>query len=415
MRVQDAVKDYSRDLDIMVDELAKANEKTKMIEVAEEKNKAKSRFLATMSHEIRTPMNSIIGFAELALDKPDEDFLREGRSYLHKIKDSAKWLLNILNDILDISKIESGKIELEQTPFDMEEVIMRCQSVIMPDVKEKRLELKISAEPITGVMPIGDSIRLYQVLMNLLSNAVKFTDAGNILFLSKIISTNNNKLTVYFEVKDSGIGITPEQLVNIFDPFTQADSSTTRNYGGTGLGLSITKNIVELMGGSLKVESNPGAGSSFSFEITFDTQPETAGMYDKKIVEMEKPALEGVILICEDNQMNQVVISEYLSRVGIQPVIAENGKIGVEMVQERINKGEKPFDLIFMDMFMPVMDGIEAAANIIALNTGTPVVAMTANVMSSDLENYRNNGMPDCLSKPFTSQDLWRILVKYMK
>jgi signal transduction histidine kinase/CheY-like chemotaxis protein len=373
-------------------------------------NQAKSAFLANMSHEIRTPMNSIMGFAELAQDKSSEPHVQE---YLGKITDSTHWLLNIINDILDLSKIESGKMELENVPFDLYSIFMRCQSVIHPSVTEKGLDLRVYAEPPIGKRLLGDPVRLYQALMNLLSNAVKFTNAGMVKLSSAIKDSDDDSMTIYFEVKDSGIGMTAEQIDKIFDPFMQADSSTTRNYGGTGLGLAITKNIVELMGGKLTVESEPGAGSMFCFELVFDTIEATdATPAYAEISAIEKPTFDGLILVCEDNPMNQQVICEHLSRVGLNTVIAENGKIGVEMVQDRINNGQTPFDIIFMDIFMPVMDGIEAASKITALATGTPIVAMTANMMSNELDNYKKSGMYDCVGKPFTTQELWRCLLK---
>ncbi|MCL2044515.1 MAG: ATP-binding protein [Treponema sp.] len=376
-------------------------------------SKAKTQFLANMSHEIRTPMNSIMGFAELA---SDSDSVSQMKDYMEKITDSIKWLLHIINDILDISKIESGKMELEQVPFDLRDVFSRCQSVILPSVKEKGLDLSIYAEPSIGKKLLGDPLRLYQVLMNLLSNAVKFTNAGTVKFSSAIKNTENGFTTVYFEIKDSGIGMDPAQVKKVFDPFIQADSSTTRDYGGTGLGLAIAKNIVEMMGGKLAVESSPGLGSTFSFEIVFETKDSPDETPEREYFDMpEKPYFDGLVLICDDNSMNQEVICAHLTRVGLQSMTADNGKMGVEMVEERIKENKKPFDIIFMDMFMPVMDGMEAAAKIMALNTGTPIVAMTANIMVSELEKYKKAGMPDCLGKPFTSQELWRILLHYLK
>jgi CheY-like chemotaxis protein len=211
--------------------------------------------------------------------------------------------------------------------------------------------------------------------------------------------------------------MTAEQLARIYEPFAQADTSTTRKYGGTGLGLSITKNFIELMGGMLIVESTPGIGSKFGFNLTFDTIDLAAGGVSKPeiVIDMlEKPAFEGDVLICEDNAMNQLVIRESLARVGLKAVIAENGREGVDMVCRRIERGEKPFDLIFMDIQMPIMDGLEAASIIAKLHTGTPIIAMTANIMSDEKELYRESGMPDYVSKPFTSQELWRCLMKYL-
>ena len=376
---------------------------------------SKTAFLANMSHEIRTPMNSIVGFSELAMD---DEISVKTRNYLDKIKTNADWLLQIINDILDVSKVEAGKMVLENIPFDMHELFVSCQTLILPKAVEKGLLLHFYAEPSIGKKPLGDPTRLRQVLVNLLSNAVKFTNTGMIKLHAAITGMTEKNITMHFEVKDSGIGMTEEQIKKIFDPFMQAESGTTRKYGGTGLGLSITKSIVDLMGGKFSVESTPGVGSKFSFDLTFDTiDIPDEGFIEKNVVlnEIEKPVFKGEILLCEDNQMNQDVIREHLNRVGLKTVIAENGKIGVNMVESRMLNGEKQFDLIFMDMHMPVMDGLEAAEIINDLNTGIPIVAMTANIMSDDMDIYKTKGMNDCVGKPFTSQELWRCLLKYLK
>jgi|TergutMp193P3_1026864.scaffolds.fasta_scaffold01289_3 signal transduction histidine kinase/DNA-binding response OmpR family regulator len=382
---------------------------------AEAASIAKSAFLANMSHEIRTPMNSIMGFSELAMDS---EVSPKTRDYLAKIRMNSEWLLQIINDILDISKIESGKMELEKIPFDMHELLSNCHALIMPKAVEKGIQIQFCAEPNMKKKPLGDSTRLRQALINLLSNAVKFTNTGTVELYSGIQEESEKTITVLFEVKDSGIGMTSEQIEKIFDPFTQAETGTTRKYGGTGLGLSITKSIVELMGGKLFVESTPGLGSKFSFVISFDTidsgDDEMFSQKDK-FKEIEKPVFKGEVLLCEDNVMNQQVICEHLTRVGLETMIADNGKIGVEMVRSRREKDEKQFDLVFMDMHMPEMDGLEASAKILEIDSAIPIVAMTASIMSGDLEIYKQNGMNDCIGKPFTSQELWRCLLKYLK
>jgi len=390
---------------------------------SELKSQQKSNFLATMSHEIRTPMNSIIGFSELALD---EEVSPKAKHYLASIADNAKWLLNIINDILDTAKIESGKIALEHIPYDLQDVISQCQSAILPKAAEKGLQLFCYAEPLPKKTLVGDPVRLRQVFINLLSNAVKFTNSGSVKLLSSIKSIKEDIAVIHFEVKDSGIGMSFEQIERIFEPFMQGDDTVTRKFGGTGLGLPITKNILELMGGKLKVESTLGVGSVFSFDLTFDLIDDDAIMQPGIIVKgnVDKPNFDGEVLICEDNGLNQQVICDHLTRVGLRSVIAENGKEGLDIVKQRMINADsgasasgdtynKPFDLIFMDIHMPVMDGLEAASKMVALGIETPIVALTANIMSNDLSLYRANGMLDYLGKPFTSQDLWKCLLKY--
>ena len=383
------------------------------LDSAQAANNSKTAFLANMSHEIRTPMNSIVGFAELAMDGETSP---KTRDYLSKIHTNAEWLLQIINDILDISKIESGKMEMEIIPFDLHELFASCRTLVMPKAAEKGIQLHFYAEPSVGKRPLGDPTRLRQVFVNLLSNAIKFTNTGMVKLLSDITKTTNDTTTIYFEIKDSGIGMTKDQIDKIFEPFTQAETGTTRKYGGTGLGLAITRNIVAMMGGHLTVESTLGIGSKFSFELTFDTIDITEDeKLERKIVldDIEKPMFEGEVLLCEDNAMNQQVICEHLARVGLKTTVADNGKIGVDIIKTRMEKGEKQFDLVFMDMHMPVMDGLEASSKILELGVKTPIVAMTANVMADDMEVYKLSGMNDCVGKPFTSQELWRCLLKY--
>ena len=379
---------------------------------AYEASRQKTTFLANMSHEIRTPMNSIIGFSELAMDS---EISNETRAYLEKINENAGALLLIINDILDISKVESGRMELEKIPFDMTELLESCRSLILQKAEEKNLILKFYAEPCINQKPLGDPLRLRQVLINILSNAVKFTNEGTIKLNVKITDTTEHSLTMNFEVVDTGIGMTQEQVDIVFDPFLQAETGTTRKFGGTGLGLTITREIIEAMGGTISVESSPGKGSRFIFDLTFDTTSSQSNDFpeENKLTDLERPYFNGEVLLCEDNLMNQQVICEHLSRVGLKTTVAVNGKIGVEMTEQRRKKGEKQFDLILMDIHMPVMDGLEATKEIIAQNINVPIVAMTANVMSDDRELYIASGMSDYLGKPFTSKELWRCLLRF--
>jgi len=367
-------------------------------------NHAKTIFLANMSYEIRTPLNSIIGFTELA---KSGNISPETRDYLRSISENTERLLKVVNDISDISKIESGNVTIEKIPFNLHETFLHCQSVIMPMTIEKGIELFCYAEPFIGKKLLGDPARLRQVLINLLSNAVKFTSTGIVKFFAAIASLDKDSTTIHFEVKDSGNGMSPEQITKALNPFTQR---------GTGLGLPITKNLIEMMGGTLEVESSPGLGSKFSFNLKFDLINNPADIPTEKIVfdEMEKPYFESEILVLEDNISNQQLIHEHLARVGLKVVMANNGKEGVDIVSKRLKNGEKPFDLIFTDIHMPVMDGLEAALKITALGIKTPMVAMTANIMSTDIDLYKKSGLPDSLKKPFTTQELWKILVKYL-
>ena len=405
--VNDQVMKRERELALTQDVLRQARD------TAENANRSKSVFLANMSHEIRTPMNSIIGFSELA---QDDNISSRTKQYLSNITENALWLLDIINDILDNTKIESGKIALEHIPFDLQDVIKQCQSAILPKAADKGFSLFCYTDPLKGKKVMGDPVRLRQVLMNLLSNSIKFTTKGYIKLLAPTTYIDDKIAKVRFEVRDSGIGMSPEHVAYIFEPYVQADDSVTRKFGGTGLGLPISKNIVEMMGSELIVDSVPGVGSTFSFEITFDLVNEADISPAQTVIlgYTEKPYFDAEILICEDNFLNQQVICDHLSRVGIRTIVAFDGQEGVSLVEKRIDSGSKPFDLIFMDIHMPVMDGLEAAQKISALGVNTPIVALTANIMSSDIDLYRKKGMIDCLGKPFTSQDLWKCLLKFL-
>jgi signal transduction histidine kinase/CheY-like chemotaxis protein len=382
-------------------------------QTAREHSDMKTTFLASMSHEIRTPMNGIIGFAELALENTTID--RRSRDYLEKIRNSAKDLLSILNDILDISKIEAGKVTLEKIPFNLHDLLIAAENTISLKAAEKEITLYVYSEPFIEYKLLGDPTKLRQILLNLLSNAIKFTNVGTVKLMVTVEKNIPGKVMLRFEVKDSGIGMTQAQMVKIFKPFEQADKGTTRRYGGTGLGLPITKNLIELMGGKLMVESAPGIGSKFSFIQEFELSDKRVENQEKELANaiIQRPMFSGRILICEDNVMNQEVIKDHLERIGLEAVIRGNGRQGVDAIRESMQE-EKPFELIFMDIHMPVMDGLEASAEIKRIGCTTPIVALTANVLTQDTDIYYRYGIVDHLGKPFTAQELWDCLLKYL-
>ena len=376
---------------------------------------AKSAFIANTSHELLTPMNSIMGYSELVLD---DDVSESTRECLKRVVENAKRLLKIINDLIDVSRIESGTLELENVQFDITEVLNECDSAIRPLAVSKNIMLHFYVKPHEGRFLIGDPVRLTQVCINILSNAIKFTNYGVIKFYVTPICVKDSSCTLQFEIKDSGIGMDKDQIDRIFETFVQADGTATRKYGGTGIGLSVSKSLIEVMGSKLEVQSVVGVGSIFSFTLTFSTVLATAGSkrsYIAKGNDIAKPHFDkGEILIAEDNEMNQGVICEHLSRLGLKFTVVSNGKEAVEMVRNRVRNSKKPFDLIFMDIHMPVMSGMEASSIIAGLNVGTPIIAMTANVLSVSDNVYKDCGMEGCVNKPFTTQELWRVLIKYI-
>ncbi|MCL1911432.1 MAG: ATP-binding protein [Leptospirales bacterium] len=389
-------------------------------EKAEQSNLAKSNFLSTMSHEMRTPMNAIIGMSTIARSTSDKEKIEY---CFVKINEASVHLLGVINDILDMSKIEAGKFELSYSQFDFKEMIERVASMISFRVNEKNQHFEVVLDPNTPTSVTLDEQRLAQVLMNLLSNANKFTpESGHITLSVEILEINGSEYTTKIAVTDTGIGITPEQKSRLFSPFEQADGSTARKYGGTGLGLAISKAIIESMGGEIWIESEMGEGSSFIIEFKLEANLDNVESAAKDLTEHGIDAIKNepnmfsdyVIMLAEDVELNREIIANILEPTGIAIEYAENGAEAVKMFQESPSK----YRLILMDIQMPEMDGFEASRRIRASGLeeaeSIPIVAMTANVFREDIEKCLAAGMNAHLGKPIEVDELIKKLKQYL-
>ncbi len=361
-------------------------------------SKAKEMFLSVMSHEIRTPLNAVIGMSHILMDDDPRESQKEN---LEILSFSAQNLLALINDILDYTKIETGNMALENSNVNLKELVSHTLNSLQFKTEEKELVLKSEIDHRIPEFVIGDNTRLYQILINLLGNSVKFTEKGEVKLKLDLLEENANSVRVRFEVSDTGIGIANDKKDYIFNAYTQASSDTTRKYGGTGLGLAITKRLLELHHSEIHLESELGSGSVFSFIIEFKRSTHSAMKADTQTPFHE---LSGSILVVDDNEINRMLASKVLSKWGLKVSFAENGQIALDKVQQ------EHYDLILMDLHMPVMDGMEASKAIRQLgghHIKVPIVALTASLFSQELETITECGMDGYVIKPFIPNELY--------
>jgi len=387
-----------------------AEDATKIAEdatrIAEDAVKAKQQFLSNMSHEIRTPMNAIIGFTKVLLKT---DVTAKQNEYLTAIKLSGDSLIVLINDILDLAKVDAGKMVFEQTPFKMALSISAMLHLFEPKIHEKNLTLIKEYDAQIPEVLIGDPVRLHQIILNLLSNAVKFTSNGEITVKVHLLEEDEEKVTVEFAVSDTGIGIAEDKIEKIFENFQQAYSGTSRLYGGTGLGLAIVKQLVEPQGGSILVESKINEGSTFSFSLNFKKTTAEAE-YVTEIVELDLDIKGLKILVVEDIVLNQLLMKTILEDFGFACDVAADGKIAIDKIQTNT------YDAILMDLQMPVMNGFKATEHIRKImNSTVPIIALTADVTTVDLAKCKTAGMNDYIAKPVDERLLYSKIVGLVK
>jgi signal transduction histidine kinase/CheY-like chemotaxis protein len=387
----------------LVASLDKSDELNKSLLSEQQASETQAKFLATMSHEIRTPMNGILGLLDVLLSS---DMPVKQRSLLDKIKYSGDVLHRILNDILDLSKLSAGKLIIEKLPINIQQLLIDSIAIFDSQAQKKGLYLTFITDPKIKLSLLGDPTRITQVINNLVSNAIKFTSKGMVTISVEISQETEDMQSLKFCVSDTGMGISQEYLANIFAAFSQADDSTARKFGGTGLGLQIAKSLVEQMSGEMWVESEEQVGSAFYFTLSLELSSETPININN--IEQTRSQYTGNVLVAEDNEINQVVAQQTLLSYGLDVDLVDDGQKCLEAMQN------KNYDLIFMDLHMPNVDGFQACVEIRKANTTIPVVALTAAVLKDEIQKALDSGMNAHLSKPLDHVQLNLILNKYL-
>jgi PAS domain S-box-containing protein len=374
--------------------------------IAESAVKSKQQFLSNMSHEIRTPMNAIIGFTKVVLKT---DLTAKQKEYLTAIKISGDALIVLINDILDLAKVDAGKMTFAKTPFKLATSIAAMLHLFEPKIQEKNLKLVKEYDTKIPEVLVGDPVRLNQIILNLVSNAVKFTNNGEIIVSVKLLNQDIDTVNIEFAITDTGIGILENKLPSIFDDFQQATSGTSRIYGGTGLGLAIVKQLVEPQGGTINVKSIFGEGSTFSFTLPFQKTQAEAEL-ESEYIELDTEIKNIKVLVVEDIALNQLLMKTLLDDFGFERDIASNGKIAIEKLRE------KTYDIILMDLQMPEMNGFEATKYIRnMMNSNIPIIALTADVTTVDVEKCKEVGMNDYIAKPVDEKLLYTKIIHLVK
>ena len=384
-------------------------EKNNELEIAKDKvekaSKARSEFLSTVSHELRTPLNAINGIAHLLLEEKPK---KTQMDYLSSLQFSAEYLTKFINEILEINKIDSEKVEIEYTRFDLKKLLRNIQNSLKQLALANNNSFKLEIDESIPDYLIGDPTKLSQIILNLINNALKFTADGEVTVIANLKKVTDEKATLYFEVTDTGIGIPEDKLLSVFDSFSQGSIEVNRKYGGTGLGLTIVKKLIEILDGQIKLKSIVGEGSTFSFKLQFLISSEPLELEIKPKVNYDSKLVNKKILLVEDNKINQMISKKMLEKKGIYCTIIDSGEDAIEIAKSNT------FDMILMDVHLPGINGTIATQKIRTFDTNTPIIALTAISLDENREMLLSFGMNDVITKPFIPEEFYTVIAEYI-